>query len=254
MAEQSSSVVAFRALIILICLVLVPVAAFCGSSYPAVVKAIQSGRWPALADFHNPSGPASQATEAPRFLPRDTMPFSPNPASSDPRVGGQGGFAIETSRSPVVPISYNAAIGTPVLPDSGRSTSFPQNKDAGGATQKLFRVSGEENFLSADRLGVPARFDAPVSHPSTSVSLPPGDQLNYVLDRLRQLGATYYLLETCGNEKREFRFYCKMAVGGNRGMTQPFWCIDSEPLKAMTAVLQQVQDWQSGGGKSSKEM
>jgi len=82
--------------------------------------------------------------------------------------------------------------------------------------------------------------------------LPPGDQLNYVLDRLRQLGATYYLLETCGNEKREFRFYCKMAVGGNRGMTQPFWCIDSEPLKAMTAVLQQVQDGKAAAEKAPK--
>jgi hypothetical protein len=245
MAEQSSSVVAFRALIILICLVLVPVAAFCGSSYPAVVKAIQSGRWPALADFHNPSTPGSQGTEAPRY--------QPNP-SADPNRTVCGPFGCETSRSPVVPITYNAPIGTPVLSGSGRSTSFPPKKDADGAIQKLFRVPGEENSLSTQQLGVPARFDVPVSHPSTSVSLPPGDQLNYVLDRLRQLGATYYLLETCGNEKREFRFYCKMAVGGNRGVTQPFWCIDSEPLKAMTAVLQQVQDWQSGGGKGPKEM
>ena len=82
MAEQSSTVVAFRALVMLVCLILIPVAAFCGGSFPAVVKAIQSGHWPTLADFRGQSGPpANQATEAPRFMPtpaadspRDTIP------------------------------------------------------------------------------------------------------------------------------------------------------------------------------------
>ena len=86
MAEQSSTVTAFRALVMLICLILIPVAAFCGSSFPAVVKAIQSGRWPTLADFRGPAGPpASQATEAPRFMPSPAV-LSPRPAIPGCRV------------------------------------------------------------------------------------------------------------------------------------------------------------------------
>ena len=59
MAEQSSTVAAFRALVMLICLIVIAVAAFCGTSCPGVVKAIQSGRWPTLADFHSPTSPAA---------------------------------------------------------------------------------------------------------------------------------------------------------------------------------------------------
>jgi hypothetical protein len=78
-------------------------------------------------------------------------------------------------------------------------------------------------------------------------SMTPGDQFKYIQDRLRKLGATYYLLETCGDQKREFRFYCRMSIGGNPRVTKPFWCFDGDPLKAMAQVLRQVEDWQSGG-------
>jgi len=145
MAEQSSSVVAFRALIILICLVLVPVAAFCGVR----IRRGQSDpkrSLPALADFHNPSGPASQATEAPRFLPRDTMPFSPNPASSDRELAAR---AASPSNVAIAGGTYklHAAIGTPVLPDSGRSTSFPQNKMPAALLRNFFAFPGKKIFF-----------------------------------------------------------------------------------------------------------
>ena len=31
-----------------------------------------------------------------------------------------------------------------------------------------------------------------------------------------------------------------MSIGGNPRVTKPFWCVDSDPLKAMTKVLKQV--------------
>ena len=46
------------------------------------------------------------------------------------------------------------------------------------------------------------------------------DQFKYIQERLRQLGATYFVLETYGDEKREFRFYCRMSIGGNPRVTQ----------------------------------
>ena len=87
--------------------------------------------------------------------------------------------------------------------------------------------------------------DAPACPPEPVSSSSPSDRFCHIQDRLRQLGATYYLLETCGDEKGEFRFYCKISVGGNPRVTKGFWCYDNDPMKAMTAVLKQVEDWSS---------
>jgi hypothetical protein len=253
MAEQSSTVVAFRALIMLICLILIPVAAFCGSSFPAVVSAIQSGRWPTLADFRGPSGPPSGAAkEAPRFVP---TPTTGTPQASDPKTMGFSGSGPvqqgESLRSPVIAASYLAPISTPPSSEARLSTSFPQSKELSpGANPGLSPLpAGMGNLVPVDHPAAPAHSDAPASWPgATAASSSPSDQFKFVQDRLRQLGATYYLLETCGDQKREFRFYCRMSIGGNPRVTKPFWCFDGDPLKAMTQVLKQVEDWQSAGG------
>ncbi len=252
MAEQSSTVAAFRALVMLICLILIPVAAFCGSSFPAVVKAVQSGRWPTLADFRGPSGPPpsnQQLSEAPRFSPTPNAVAPPaDPKTSGFARGGYGAAAHEEAVSTqVVSANYNA----PVAAASPRlSTSFPQGNDSGvGPNRGLLPVPpGSNNLLPLDSPGAMGHGNAPSPLTvSTSGSLP-ADQFKYVQERLKQLGATYYLLETCGDQKAEFRFFCRMSIGGNPRVTIPFWCLDHDPLKAMSQVLKQVEDWRSGGG------
>jgi hypothetical protein len=66
-------------------------------------------------------------------------------------------------------------------------------------------------------------------------------------DRLRQLGATYYLLETWGNQRQVYRFYCQMAVGGSTNYTRYFEATNSDPMEAMSDVLRQVETWRGGG-------
>jgi len=251
MAEQSYTVVIFRALVMSICLILIPVAAFCGSSFPGVVKAIQSGRWPTLADFRGTPGPLFvQPTEAPRFLPSQTTGLP----QTDPKILASGPIGYrpasqgEMMRSQVVAASYTAPATPPN--DANLSTSFPQSKDFGIApNQSLSRVpAGTDNLLPLEHHGTTGHPDTLASRGGLASSLSPSDQFKYVQDRLRQLGATYYVLETCGDEKRDFRFYCRMSLGGNPRVTKPFWCFDRDPLKAMTLVLKQVEDWQTGGG------
>jgi len=105
---------------------------------------------------------------------------------------------------------------------------------------------------------VPASYQAPLdaapfAQPSPAApqlnAQPPAavDQFVYVQQRLRQLGATYYLLEAWGNDRQLYRFYCKMAVGGNASYTRYFEATDSNPHQAMAQVLQQVETWCSGG-------
>ena len=255
MAEQSSTVVAFRALVMLCCLILIPVAAFCGGSFPAVVKAIQSGRWPTLADFRGPLGPASgQATEAPRFVP----PATGSPQATDPKMlgfaGSIPGFGpapqSEGTQSPVLAANYNAPIASPPRIENGLSAGFPQDKDpAIGSNRRLSPLPpGADNLLPLDHPATTGHCDAPASPSGPAGGSSSSNEIKYVLERLQKLGATYFVLEPCGDEKREFRFFCRMSIGGNPRVTQPFWCFDNDPMKAMTRVLKQVEDWQSGGG------
>ncbi len=257
MAEQSSTVAAFRALVMLVCLTLILVAAFCGGSFPAVVKAIQSGRWPTLADFRGPTGPASgQATEAPRFVP----PASGSPLATDRKLMGfsspVAGLGLapqgQATGSSVIPANFNSPITSPPKIDTGLAASFSQAKDPGLAPSRGLSPlpTGADNLLpvNAELSGPPARIDVPAGPSGRANSSSSNNQLKYVVDRLQKLGATYFVLEPCGNEKREFRFFCQMSIGGNPRVTKPFWCFDGDPLLAMTRVLKQVEDWQGNGG------
>ncbi|MGO9114094.1 MAG: hypothetical protein ACLP9L_33175 [Thermoguttaceae bacterium] len=155
-----------------------------------------------------------------------------------------------TTRSSVIAANYTSPISPPQLGDAGQSTSFPQNKDLGvGPACGLSPVpAGAGNLLPLDRQATTSHFDVPASAMGPAGSSSRDDQLKHVLDRLRQLGATYFVLEPCGDQNGEFRFYCRMSIGGNPQVTKPFWCFDGDALKAMTQVLKQVEDWQSGGG------
>lgn len=63
-------------------------------------------------------------------------------------------------------------------------------------------------------------------------------------DRLQQLGATYYLLESWGSGEPLYRFSCRVAVVQSADYTHCFEATNPDPLKAMLLVLQQVEDWQ----------
>jgi hypothetical protein len=201
---------------------------------------------PRMLGFSGPAGTYGSAPLSDRSIADTPMCCFP-----DPGPARQG----DAMRSPVVAASYTAPISSPQSTEAGLSTRFPQNKDPGTDPGRgLSRVpTGAGDLLPLVRPVTMGHSDATASPPGPAGSLPPSDQFKYVQDRLRQLGATYFVLETCGDEKRDFRFYCRMSVGGNPRVTQPFWCFDSDPLKAMTQVLKQVEDWQSGGGEGQRK-
>jgi len=94
--------------------------------------------------------------------------------------------------------------------------------------------------------GVDAAGRAATGTPATA------DQFHAIQERLRQLGATYYLLESWGNQQQMYRFYCKMAVGGSAQYTRCFEATHAEPLQAMVQVLQQVEAWRDGGSTKAE--
>jgi hypothetical protein len=90
---------------------------------------------------------------------------------------------------------------------------------------------------------------APVAAAGQGVTGTPAaaDQFHAIQDRLRQLGATYYLLESWGNQQHMYRFYCKIAVGGSVHYTRCFEATHADPVQAMVQVLGQVEAWRDGG-------
>jgi hypothetical protein len=69
-------------------------------------------------------------------------------------------------------------------------------------------------------------------------------QFTAIQQRLRQLGATWYALETWGNEGR-FHFTCRVSVDGNPGLNRLFQASDAEAIQAMAKVLHDVERWKS---------
>jgi hypothetical protein len=247
MAEQSSTVTAFRALVMLVCLILIPVAAFCGMSFPAVVKSIQAGRWPTLADFRGPSAqPPKQPAEVPRYSPPAPQNGDSREAGSSGRTGGLETRQADAARAEVqqanyiAPVSRQNDIASFDKPDS--STSFPQNQDRvarglSGAGQG----SGDRTALEESGRTTNDKYSQEGKSASASEN-----QLANVVNRLHEMGVTYFVLEPCSDKKDSYRFFCKMSIGGNPQVTRPFWSLDSDPLKAMTRVLRQVEDWKNG--------
>ena len=100
------------------------------------------------------------------------------------------------------------------------------------------RVTAELNDTPRPDAVVPASL-------STTESSSMTDQFARIQRRLQDLGATYYLLESWGNQSQRFRFYCKMAIAGNPNFTRYFEATDANPLAAMSKVLHEVEQWQS---------
>jgi hypothetical protein len=248
MAEQSSTATTFRAFVMLTCILLIPLAAISGTSFPSVVKAIQNGRWPTLADFRGPSENSKAGlSEAPRFNASSTV------SSPQPGVSTQAFPRSSAPTSAVVPANYE----TPIANSPGQSTSFPQNngpENRDRTAPSEFARSGLENrFSTQSERTQGGRATEGANSASSVPQLPasghsdPDATIKAIHTRLKQLGATYYLLEPCGDRMESFRCFCKVAVGGNPHFTRNFQQIDADPVKAMTMVLQQIEDWQKHG-------
>jgi hypothetical protein len=74
----------------------------------------------------------------------------------------------------------------------------------------------------------------------------PGERFTVMERKLREYGATYYLLETWGSAGELYRFHCKMAIGNNPNYTRHFEATDHDALRAMAQVLEKVEMWREG--------
>jgi hypothetical protein len=218
----------------LACLVTVPLIAIFGKSLPEMARSLLAGRRPVQ------TAPAcGSAGAAPRFAPLSAIDWASAGRSQrallDRRTGrGQGATpssrqAMGAMNSGVIPAGYEHAAGTTSAP------GLP-----GGACNEVCTPG-------------PAGARVPSNQRSPQLLAPSADdQFTTIQQRLRQLGATYYLLESWGSQQELYRFYCRIGIGGSRNVTRYFEATDSKPLQAMIQVLEQAETWRAGGPHSGK--
>ena len=180
---------------------------------------------------HMRPGPANgQSTaEAPPWPGNSRLAATP-PAASPKSLRNPVRSAVEPSR---VPFAVRGAAAEPLAEefDFRQVKSSSGNKSTGAVPQ-----SGDP---------IPEVSDVRAS-PGDAAGL---KRFTRIERRLRQLGATYYLLESWGTEGQLFRFHCRMAIGGWPHRNRYFEATDKDPLEAMEQVLQEVQLWRFGHSK-----
>ena len=72
------------------------------------------------------------------------------------------------------------------------------------------------------------------------------DRFTWMEHRSRDYGATYYVLERLVNGGERYRFFCQIPLANNPGHTRNFEATDTDPLRAMSRAVDQVEAWRSG--------
>ena len=224
MESQSSFAMAFRAIVMLCCLILVPLVALFGTTLPETVKRIVQHQLDA-----NTASAAPSSSEPFAFAPAATQPspMMPDPAAPAPLA------LAPAAASPIGALPPAAFPGTNASPPAAPSGVIPA------------AYSAPLQPMGAGAAGGTIASVATVTMGPAVPMVPNVDRFTYLKDRLRDLGATYYLLETWGNQGQLFRFYCKMAIGGSPNYARYFEATDADPLRAMSAVLEQVETWRA---------
>jgi len=227
---QSSVGLAFRAVVMLACLAAVPLLGTYGKQLPRLYQA--------AVDAYNKTRGHADAADGNRPDAReDAPPFAP--AGMNPAVGSPDPLTKQPSQWP--------APGPDARPLSDwRQPGSPPTTAAGPMQRASFNAPlAHTDPDSPDKI-------ASASHSAATGSASAPDsctaQFRQIERRLRELGATYYLLETWGTQGDRYRFLCHMAIAGNTddGRNRIFQAADSDPLGAMQNVLQQVEDWRGG--------
>jgi hypothetical protein len=253
---ESSTVLAFRIFVMLSCLIIVPMAAIFGSAFPDVVKTVLVDRivaWgtgkpleatkatpdePALADAPTAPGTGPARTggntwEAPRWPMAGATPAAQPPAGSNSGVVAAGAPSAHLSGA-----NQSASFAAPADPRNSA-----QAVRAAGPDMPVHTVSVENPGLGRQPGTMPA---GAAAGQSGARPLDQADRFTLMERRLREYGATYYLLETWGNEGELYRFHCRMAISNNPNYTRQFEATDRDALKAMAQVLERVEAWRAG--------
>ena len=269
-SNQSSAVVTFRAFVMVAFLVAIPAVAIFGTNLPDTLRQ--------LAERHlgvSFNGTSGGLTDAPLTAPRTNGPLASGDAPADAAPVAPVDISIpgESFTPPANVGGAMAGLPMAVPPTADRLAQQAPLSAAPPPTPPPAMSAPAGAPARTDGSVVPVGYNAPLD-PVAAVPAAPANakeprsfnfptaeaarplpavdsanasqSLSHIEQRLRELGATYSLLESWGNQGQLYRFYCKMGIGGNSNYTRYFEATDADPLRAMNIVLQQVETWRAG--------
>jgi hypothetical protein len=237
----------------LACLVLIPAIALFGKSLPDLAMKIfedVSKGAPAPANDGASETLGVDGSEALPPLVVDDGSLSV-PVSSDRSGMLNGAVPASCPPMPGVPSSAEMPAGYQTPVDAG------QPGYGGHATTRLPAMSPpQEGYLLGATHGFAGELGpSSAASPSSEVQSTGGARqdpsnlrgatFSIIEERLRDLGAVSYKLETWGERGRLYRFQCEMVVNGNSAMTRHFEATAGNAVLAMHKVLVEVQEWQA---------
>ena len=228
------------------CLLIVPMAAIFGSAFPDVVKSVlvepvmqwATGR----PQPNNPAGGAEGFGKVGAAQEGNAAEFRAD-VTEAPRWGTQHQGDPSSEQTTYGPDAK-------VVPAAGMGDPTQGALPAGYITPPADSPYPEAAPDTPPQVGVapPIQSTAPggTVRGATAPSGAASDPFTVMERKLRDYGATYYLLETWGNDRELFRFHCKMAIGKDPHYTRHFEATDHDALKAMHQVLTRVEEWRAG--------
>jgi hypothetical protein len=209
---QSPAMMAARAVTLLFCLAAVPLLAIFGKNLPAAVKSlVQSYTSPAKT-----SPAPNERTDPPVFRP-GLLASKSETATPPPTAVDDSGKTASVGILPAEPL-------VPV-------------------TAAMHRPDNAASAVNAGNAQTPA-VTSNSSSQAPAAGFPPGYFREAEL-RLRQLGATYYRLETLEPQASHYRFFCKVALGPKEDETLAFFATDRDPRAAIEQVIRQIEGWRT---------
>jgi len=182
---------------------------------------------------------AYQTEASPGFRGEGTPPEERSPPKSSSVAA-----ALDRLSGPRSPSNNASAEPSSVIP--GRLVAVSGIEEI-TQTQPI-RSTSRTLHNGGSREEIAASFDG---HPMVDPAPPSAaDRFAWIQDRLRQLGATYYRLETWGDRGGAFRFQCRIAFGQDARSVRHFEAVDPDAVRAMATVLRQVESLQAGAGQN----
>lgn len=310
---ESTPVVAFRAFVMLACLVLVPLAAVFGSQCPEIVKSLLIDK---VSAWIRPNGAETKLADAERRTDRAAKSPESETRSGVAKALGSGDAQ---ARGPSATPARRAARGDGVASATGETTSGANRRSAPAqlaahasrttadwqtdsdhdwnasdneaidvnqravhldssaanaatiSTGRATQARGQEptGALERDSIGRSAARSARSESAAATGRMPTAsgveassrgaanrsqtagaaDPFAAIERKLRDYGASYYLLEAWGADHEMYRFHCKMPLGDAARESQNFEAFDRDAIRAMTQVLEQIEHWQSRGNR-----
>ena len=285
---HSSTAIAFRALVMLIVMISIPLFAIFGRDLPEIVKNLLTGRF---VIHVSDAGHSAGAVPTAGPVPSSPAPLQPSAITSagaanpfsEPASYRAAGSADVANVKPVALQAEATPAGlgehaSATIPADPFATKGPMAQPAGFQPPPTLHPIGSNDFAAQpngleatasrtqNTLQSAASTVGPNSGGLTATEGASGgregwstaatqskvggtstdnEQFRRAGARLRELGATHYTLETWGPDNNQFRFVCKMAIGGNAEMNRYFQAIDNDPWRAMQSVLEQVEAWRA---------